>query len=419
MTDTNFRGPANSIGAMLDGTVQPTDGPNYAYQGTVFPDLRAGFFQKDGTGAARIPGFMDNPSIVTVDNIPSASTTASVVAVATGIVSGTVLTLVTVAPGSSTAGVPSLATGVPFIPFGGTAVQNVTVLDFGFTTGTTTAASSAVVVVDNSLFTVGQWLCVGGAGNAGKTLSLLTQVTSASLTNTTSINVFPIPTGSLSNAPIGNANQFNQFLPPATQFGPSAPVATAQSVHWAAGLFRLFNPIAALSRNLSITTTAAAVTGTITARGFDVHGQAMSEAINISTTTAGTFYGKKAFKYVASVTPNYTDSTGSYSVGTGDTFGFPIRQDRYEYLNYAWNGINNVNSTGFLSAVTTNPATATTGDVRGTVQLSLAGAGSTAIPSSQTSNGVARLMIIQTIPVSNCIAGTPNNTAPFFGVTQA
>ena len=416
MTDTNFRGPANSVGAMLDGTVAITDGPNYAYQGTVFPNLRGGNFQKDGQGAGRIPAFLDNPSLVTVDNIPSATTTASVVAVATGIVSGTVLTLVTVSPGNTTAGVPSLATGVPFIPFGGTAVQNVTVLDFGFTTGTTTAASSAVVVVDTTLFTVGQWLCIGGAGNSGKTLSLLTQVTV--ITGTTSINVFPVPTGSLSNAPIGNANLFNLLLPPATQFGPSAPVANAESVAWSAGLFKLFNPVAALSRNLSITTTAAAVTGTITVRGFDVHSQAMSEAINVSTTTAGTFYGKKAFKYVASVTPNYTDSTGSYSVGVGDTFGFPMRQDRYEFLNYAWNGINNINSTGFLGAVTTNPATATTGDVRGTIQLSLAGAGSTAIPSSQTSNGIARLMIIQTIPLFNCIAGTPNNTAPFFGVTQ-
>jgi hypothetical protein len=416
MTDTNFRGPANSIGAMLDGTVAPTDGPNYAYQGTVFPALRAGFFQKDGTGAARVPGFLDNPSIVTVDNIPSATTTANVVAVATGIVSGTVLTLVTVAPGNTTAGVPSLATGVPFIPFGGTAVQNVMALDFGFTTGTTTAASSAVVVVDTTLFTVGQWLCIGGAGNSGKTLSLLTQVTV--ITGTTSINVFPVPTGSLSNAPIGNANQFNQFLPPATQFGPSAPVATAQSIEWAAGLFRLFNPVAALSRNLSITTTAAAVTGTITARGFDVHAQAMSETINITTTTAGTFYGKKAFKYVASVTPNYTDSTGSYSVGTGDTFGFPMRQDRYEYINYAWNGINNINNVGFLGAVTTNPATATTGDVRGTLQVSGAG-NSTSLVTNTTSNGVARLMIVQTMPVFNTIAGTPNNTAPFYGVTQA
>ncbi len=143
----------------------------------------------------------------------------------------------------------------------------------------------------------------------------------------------------------------------------------------------------------------------------------MSEAININTTTAGTFYGKKAFKYIASVTPGYTDSTGSYSVGTGDTFGLPIRMDRYEYLEYSWNGINNLNQTGFIGSVNTNPATATTGDVRGTLQVSGAGNG-TALASNTTSNGVARLMIIQTMPLWNTITGTPTNTAPFFGVTQ-
>lgn len=418
MTDSNFRGPVNSVGAMLDGSVVPTDGPSYTYQGTVFPSLRGGTFQKDGTGAARVPAYMDNPAIVTVDNIPSPSNTTAIVATATGLVSGTVLTLVTVAPGSSTASVPSLATGVPFIPFGGTAAQNVVALDFGFTTGTTTAANSAIVVADNTLFTLGQWLCVGGAGNSGKTAALLTQVTAISTVTTNSINVFPIPLGTLSNAPIGAGNLFNQFLPPATQYGPSTPVPIAEALTLAAGLFRVVNPVAALSRVVSITATAAAVTGLITVRGFDVHSQAMSEAINVSTTTAGTFYGKKAFKYIASVTPGYTDATGSYSVGTGDTFGLPIRMDRSEYLSFSWNGINKINQTGFIAAVTTSPATATTGDVRGTLQVSGAGNG-TSLASNTTSNGVARLFIVQTLPLWNTITGTPTNTAPFYGVTEA
>jgi hypothetical protein len=404
---------------MLDGTVSPTDGPNYAYQGTVFPDLRGGFFQKDGTGAARIPGFMDNPTIVTVDNIPSAATIGAIVATTTGIVSGTVIPLLTVAPGNAVAGTPSVATGVPFIPFGSSTVQNVLALDFGFTTGTTTAASSAVTVVDNSLFTVGQWLCIGGAGNSGKTLSLLTQVTVVSATNTTAINVFPIPSGTLTNAPIGNANQFNQFLPPATQFGPGNPVPNAQSIGWASGLFRLFNPVAAISRGVSLTTTAAAVTGTITVRGFDVHAQAMSETLNVNTTVASTYYGKKAFKYIASVTPNYTDATGSYALGVSDVFGFPIKMDRYEYLNYSWSGTNNINKTGYVAPDLTNPATATTGDVRGTLQASATGPSGGGIAISTASNNTSRLTIMQTIPLFNCIAGNPNNTVPFFGNTQA
>ncbi len=411
MTDTNFRGPVNSLGAMLNGTADPTDGPNYSYQGTVFPDLRGGFFQKDGLGAARVPGFLDNPAIVTVDQIPSSASTTILAAAVTGIVSGVAFTLNTTAPGNAVAGTPSIATGVPFIPFGASAVQNVTALDFGFTTGTTTAASSAVTVVDNSLFTVGQWLCIGGAGNSGKTAALLTQVTVVSTTNTTGINIFPVALGSLSNAPIGNGNQFNQFLPPATQFGPSAPVANAQDIHWSAGLFRLFNPVASLSRNVTIAVSSAAVTGLITVRGFDVHSQAMSETFNVNTTAASTFVGKKAFKYLASVTPGYTDATGSYALGIGNIFGLPIRADRAESVFFYWGGLAKISSTGFVAAVTTNPATATTGDVRGTLDVS-------AVTSGFAANGTSRLFIEQTLPLWNTIAGTPTNTAPFFGVTQ-
>lgn len=410
--DTNFRGPVNSVGAMLNGTVDPTDGPNYSYQGTVFPNLRGGFFQKDGLGAARVPGFLDNPAIVTVDQIPSAASLTIVIGITTGVVSGTVVPLATASPGNAVAGTPSIATGVPFIPFGSNTVQNVMALDFGFTTGTTTAASSAVVVVDNSLFTVGQWLCIGGAGNPGKTASLLAQVTAVSTATTTGINIFPVALGSLSNAPIGNGNLFNQFLPPATQFGPSAPVANAQDIGWAGGMFRLFNPVAAISRNVSITTAATAVTGTLTVRGFDVHSQAMSETINVNTTAVSTYVGKKAFKYLASVTPNYTDATGTISVGVGNIFGCPIRADRGESAYFSWGGVCKLNNTGFVGAVTTSPATATTGDVRGTIDVANITAGFAA-------NGTSRLFIEQTLPLWNTIAGTPNFTAPFFGVTQA
>lgn len=409
MTDTNFRGPANSIGAMEDGTVSITDGPNYAYQGTVFQNLRGGFFQKDGVGPGRVPAYLDNPQIVVVDNIPSAIST-SALATATTIASGTVIPLITVAPGNTTATVPSHATGMPIIPFGASAPVTTIALDFGFTTGTTAAASSAVVVADNTLFTLGQWLAIGGAGNAGKTASLLTQVTS--ITGTTAITVFPVPTGTLNNAPIGASNLFAQgFLPPATQFGPGTSVPNAEANALAGGLFRLFNPVGALSRNLTVTTTTTSATGTITFRGFDIHAQAMSETITIATTVPGTVSGKKAFKYILSVTPNYTDSTGTYGVGVGDIFGLPIRMDRYEYLSYCWAGINQLNQTGFVAADLTSPATATTGDVRGTLSVATITGGS-------ASNGVRRLWISQTLPLWNDITGTPTNTVPFFGQTQ-
>lgn len=413
MTDTNFRGPANSLGAMEDSTVSPTDGPNYIYQGTAFPNLRGGFFQKDGIGPARVPGYFDNPTMVFVDNIPSATTTASLAAAAV-FTSGAAMTLITTGPAVATAGVPSHSPNIPIIPFGQANPVNTIALDFGFTTGTTVAASSAVTVVDNTLFTLGQWILIGGAGATGNTVPLFTQVVAIS-TVTTLINIFPVAIGALSNAPINGANLFAQgFLPPATQYGPGTPVPNAEANALAAGLFRLFNPLGALSRNISVTAVTAHATGTLTVRGYDVHGQAMSEILTTALSTA-TVFGKKAFKYIASVTPNYTD-TGTYSIGVGDVFGFPFRMDRYEYLNFCWNGVNGSSSTGFVGAVL-SVATGTSGDVRGTLQLGAGGAG-TAITGSATANGSARLFITQAIPLWNNINGTPTNTVPFFGQNQ-
>ncbi len=421
MTNTNFRGPTNSMGSMEDSTVDSDDGPNLAYQGTVFPNLRQSPFPKDGVGSGRASAFLDNPQIVTVDNIPSAATT-TILAAAAAVVTGVAMAFSTTAPGNTVAGTPSVATGVPIIPFGSSAVTTAAVaLDFGFTTGTTTAASSTVVVVDNTLFTVGQWLCIGGAGNVGKTAALLTQVTSVSPTNVTTINIGPVALGTLTNAPIGSANLWNNVTPPSTQFGPQVSTANAASPHVVAGMFRVFNPLETLSRVVSISATSTtALGGAFLVSGWDIHNQAMTELITKAASTA-TIYGKKAFKYIKSVIPQFTDATGNYSIGVGDTFGLPIRSDRFEYAsNFSYNGILASNSSGFLGAVVT-AATNTSGDVRGTLQVSSVGAGnatSGTIANGAATNNTSRLWVCQTLAVWNDLAGTPNTTAPFFGVNQ-
>ncbi len=423
MTNTNFRGPVNSLGALEDATTNVEDGPSLAYQGTVFPNLRETTFPKDGVGQGRSLAFLDNPQIVTVDNIPQAASTTLIAAAnssaVAAITNGVAMVLTTTAAGNTVAGTPSVASGVPIIPFGSTAVVTAALaLDFGFTTGTTTAASSSVVVVNTALFTSGQWLVIGGAGNAGKTAALITQVTG--FTNATTITISPVALGTLTNAPIGSGNLFNNLSPPSTQFGPQVSTANAATPHWLAGMFRSFDPLQALSRNVSITpvvTTAAG--GAFIVSGWDIHNQAMTESITVAASTTTSYYGKKAFKYIKSVIPQFTDATGAYSVGVGDVFGFPIRMDRYEYLNWSYNGVNAVNTSGFVAAVV-SVATNTTGDVRGTLQVSVlgGGVGTGVITVSVPSNNTSRLWFAQTLPVLNNVAGTPLNTAPFFGVTQ-
>lgn len=418
--DTNFRGPVNNMGSLEDSpaNVQPLDGPIGSYQGAALLDIRQVPFPKDGVGAGRVVAFLDNARIVTISNIPSAISTVSLAAAA-ALTTSTAMALVTTGP-AGTAGVPGVATGVPIIPFGTSTVTTAALaIDFGFATGTTAAASSAVIVNDLTLFDPGQWIVIGSVANTGKTASLLTQVqTVPAGLSTGTITVSPSPAVALNNASIGAANQWNLFTPPATQFGPAAVSATAWSPHLVGGLLRLQNPAEMLGRCISITgaaTTAAG--GTFTIAGWDCYRQAMTETITkaAGTTTA---YGQKAFKFIKSVTPNFTDAI-TYSIGVGDTFGFPIRQDWWEYTEIMYGGIRMVTSTGTL-APSLATATATTGDVRGTVQLSSNGAATAvASPVAAATDGVKRLVIIQTIPLINMLNGTPLNTVSIFGNTQA
>lgn len=106
---------------------------------------------------------------------------------------------------------------------------------------------------------------------------------------------------------------------------------------------------------------AGAATAVLTVTGTDVYGIPMSEAITLNGTTA--VAGKKAFKTITSVAASAAAT--DFFVGTGDVFGLPFRADSRNYCLTAWNGAFVTTGT-FVAAVTTSPATTTTGDVRGT-----------------------------------------------------
>jgi hypothetical protein len=134
-----------------------------------------------------------------------------------------------------------------------------------------------------------------------------------------------------------------------------------------------WDPTKAIARNIRITSVGNDSTATFTVRGYDVYGIAMSETI--TGANAGIASGAKAFKYIASVTPAGTLSGSNASVGTGDVFGLPLRADLFPYTRIFWNNAAITASTGFTAAVTTDPATATTGDTRGTYAVQSASDG--------------------------------------------
>lgn len=101
-------------------------------------------------------------------------------------------------------------------------------------------------------------------------------------------------------------------------------------------------------------------TAVLTIEGEDQYGQRM-----IETSASGTSHtGKKAFKKITRVTPS-ANITG-LTVGSGNVIGLPHRVDRGQLIVAKTN--NGTDAATFVPADTTTPS-ATTGDVRGTVDF--------------------------------------------------
>lgn len=162
----------------------------------------------------------------------------------------------------------------------------------------------------------------------------------------------------------------------------------------------VYDPTKTSARNVRLSSGGNDTGITFTVNGYDIYGYPMTETI--TGANAGIASGAKAFKFITSITHTGSVAT-TLSVGTGDVFGFPIRVDTLGYLEITWNAAQITATTGFTAAVTTNPATSLTGDVRGTYAVQGA-----------ASDGTRRLQVFITPSVANI--GT---NAGLFGVTQA
>jgi hypothetical protein len=163
-----------------------------------------------------------------------------------------------------------------------------------------------------------------------------------------------------------------------------------------------WDPTKAIARAVQITSVGDDHLATATVAGYDVYGYPMTETITLTNGSVAT--GKKAFKYLASITPAGTLSGSNVSVGQSDVIGFMLRSDLFQYLEIYWPDTTLIAAnTGYTAAVTTDPATATTGDVRGTYALQ-----------GSASNNTRRLVIFINLPLANI--GT---AAGLVGVTQA
>lgn len=124
-------------------------------------------------------------------------------------------------------------------------------------------------------------------------------------------------------------------------------------------------------RNLTLAAThgSSLVAMTVTVTGFDAWGAKLVETLSISATgTSKTAAGKKAFRWIYSIaiTSAGNATTNTLSVGFGNVFGLPYRLgETADVLRVVFGGATDPDAT--LVAGVSATATATTGDVRGTV----------------------------------------------------
>ena len=417
MSTTSLSGPSYTVGDMtylpasLAGETEPDYNPDAApsltFQGEGVPDVRFVLNSAKLIGYTGVqPGFLTSMGIETVDAVPAAFGTAKIAAAAHA-TSGTAMTLAS----TNAAGI---TTNVPISAFNGAINGNAItiapiVLDFGFAFGTVTSGSKTITVADSTQFTLGMPLIIPGALTSSS--ALITWVTGTPTATTITINDAPGASGTLA---IGCGDMW---------LGAGSTTQAYSLGHLpyiAGGPGLFFDPAQALTRGVSITTGTGGSGGNITVSGWDVYWQPMNEVIAASATGSTTVYGKKAFKAIKSVTPAFTDATGTYSVGTSDVFGFNLRARNWERCSGAWAAGFLTGSGGFTSY--TAPGS---GDVRGTIQVSAQGGG-TGYGSTNSNGAVSglvmtgnRLALFQSLSVADTIAATARSGgATMYGATQ-
>lgn len=162
-----------------------------------------------------------------------------------------------------------------------------------------------------------------------------------------------------------------------------------------------YDPASLLARAVSISGVTSGTGGDFLVLGADVYGYPLSQTVTVAA-GANTVNSLKAFKFIFSVTPQFSDAH-NYSVGTSDVYGLPLYAASFFDQSISWNAGAIVAVTGFVAGVTTVPSTRLLGDVRGTYATQSA------------SDGTKRLIISQR-PSLAAMATNPTNG--LFGVPQ-
>jgi len=380
MSISAFSGPVVSYGQNTINTVtdyNPDIGPSLFWGGAGRIDPRPNFNYIPGQTQGAFTAGFGTSDAMTLNYAPYALGAAAIAAAA-NVVSGTAMTLVSTNSTSTGVSVSNSCTNFNT----GATVTGLLMVD-GFASFTGVIASS-ILTVSSLTGTISIGMTIAGTGV---------------VTGTTIVNQLTGPAGGVGTYTVQGDDTASSTTITAQATGTSA-LAQPYGLLGQPSSIYLWNPQALISRAVSVLGSASATGGNITINGYDIYGVPMSEVI-AAPASATTVNGKKAFKYISSVVPAFTDAH-NYSIGTTDIYGLPIRSDNFGDLAINYNATGITASTGYVAAVTTSPATTTTGDVRGTYALQSA------------ADASKRLVVRQFVTPANM-----GSITGLFGVTQA
>jgi hypothetical protein len=391
MGQSAFTGPIISLGGFAGA---PRGGAPAEYSVEIGPSMfwqgmgllaMDGRGSKDQKGIGAFPGLFMSSSIMALSQVIQPAGVA--LTQAANAVNGVSLPVT-----------PTYAAGrAPGTPYGG---QIGVGIETGFAVGATTAGNAAVTVAANDSwrFSPGQFISIAGAGPAGA--MWFTKVTAVS---GASVAVSPAPVTSQAAAAIGC------YAGDPSQYGFVLPTSYSPFMNGGAGRFLL--PDCGCARGVGITGVAGGAAGNILIQGRDLYMRQQSEIIAVAA-GAGTTYGRKTYKMLLAATPQFS-SANNYTVVTSDLIGLPLSLLPNEPAPIITEG-GTARTGDFLQyADLTNPATTSTGDPRGAIQLSAAGPGA---GTGATPDGTSRFTIVMNLNPAQVLGASAFNPGTLFGV---
>lgn len=390
MAGSVFTGPVVALGTAAGQPApgQPQEysqqiGPSILFGGIAIPDQRGGS-NKDNVNPGSIRALYLAMPILTISDVMVAG--------------GIPLTVA----GNATLGLPlvnvstyaaGLAVGLaapPYASSGGVGVNNAIGLDIGWSNVATTALSNIITPPPTELWRYypGLWVTIGGAGVGGA--AVFARVTAV---GTTTVTLDRAMTTAQATAPVGPTRKYD-----ANAYGNFDP--TGYSALMAGGMGRFLVLECTSARGVGVTGVASGVGGPVLIEGRDMYDVYTSEII-AATAGATTVYGKKTYKVFLKATPQFNDNH-NYTVIQSDLIGLPFGLMPGMQLPQILFGAAAPTVVQWQAADLTNPATTSTGDPRGAVQLSTKGPlGGVTFTGP---DGATRLQITQTMFPSQMIS---------------